>query len=336
MPFGQLVDEAELAVVVARADPVEHRARAPRRRAARRRASATSSVELEAAAARRRARRRPRRSSSCHSMTSRGTLAVEAQHLVAGREPGRARPANRARRRRRGGRTWPVQAIGGPPRRRSRAVRDGERDVADDRRAGAARRAAGLLRRRRDGDQGAGVDGAQLRAARVLLPRDRPQPARRRALRAPGRGVRRRHRRGARRAADHAVGPRLGARGGRRGPRRGSYVVDSVCPLVTKVHHEVQGARRQGLPHRLRRPRGPRGGGRHDGRRARRDQPGRVGRRGRRAARRSTSPSRCSPRRRCRTATGAASPSPSASASPTCGRPGAATCASRPPTASRR
>ena len=65
---------------------------------------------------------------------------------------------------------------------------------------------------------------------------------------------------------------------------RGSYVVDSVCPLVTKVHHEVRGARRQGLPHRVRRPRGPRGGGRHDGRRPGGDQPGRVGRRGRRAA----------------------------------------------------
>ena len=38
------------------------------------------------------------------------------------------------------------------------------------------------------------------------------------------------------------------------------------------------------------------------------DQPGRVGRRGRRPARRSTSRSRCSPRRRCRTATGRTSP----------------------------
>src|SRR5207244_3528661 len=41
---------------------------------------------------------------------------------------------------------------------------------------GGRTRAAGatprLLRRCRDGDQGAGVDGARLRAARVLLPRD--------------------------------------------------------------------------------------------------------------------------------------------------------------------
>ena len=46
-----------------------------------------------------------------------------------------------------------------------------------------------------------------------------------------------------------------------------AYVVDAVCPLVTKVHHEVKVRARQGLPDRLRRPRGPRGGGWHDGRR---------------------------------------------------------------------
>src|SRR6478672_10172848 len=48
--------------------------------------------------------------------------------------------------------------------------------------AGIAGRAAGILRRRGDGDQGTRLDGASLRAARLLLPRDRPQPARRRAL----------------------------------------------------------------------------------------------------------------------------------------------------------
>ena len=67
--------------------------------------------------------------------------------------------------------------------------------------------------------------------------------------------------------------------------QRGTYVVDAVCPLVTKVHHEVRGAGREGLPHRVRRPRRPRGGRRHDGRRARRDDPRRVGRRRRGAAR---------------------------------------------------
>ena len=41
--------------------------------------------------------------------------------------------------------------------------------------------------------------------------------------------------------AAHALGPRVGARGGRRGARpAAAYVVDAVCPLVTKVHHEVK------------------------------------------------------------------------------------------------
>ena len=50
-------------------------------------------------------------------------------------------------------------------------------------------------------------------------------------------------------------------------------VVNAVCPLVTKVHHElkVQGPRR--LHGALRRPRGPRGGHRHDGRRSRLGRP---------------------------------------------------------------
>ena len=74
--------------------------------------------------------------------------------------------------------------------------------VGDDAgRRRAARRSPGLLRRRGDGHQGAGVDGPGLRAAGVLLPRDRPQPARRRPVPRPRRGLRRRHRRGARRAA---------------------------------------------------------------------------------------------------------------------------------------
>src|SRR5258708_1981052 len=51
------------------------------------------------------------------------------------------------------------------------------------RRTSAPGATARLLRRRRDGDQGVGVDGPCLRAARVLLPRDRPQPARRRRTR---------------------------------------------------------------------------------------------------------------------------------------------------------
>ena len=72
-----------------------------------------------------------------------------------------------------------------------------------------------------------------------------------------------------------------------------------------------QGAGRQGLPHRLRRPRGPRGGGRHHGGRPRRHRPGRVGRRRRRPARRpATSPSPCWPRPRCRHRDWAGVPTP--------------------------
>ena len=82
----------------------------------------------------------------------------------------------------------------------------------------AARVAPGVLRRRRDGDQGAGVDGALIRAAGVLLPRDRPQPAGGAAVR----GLRAwcsstRSRDVPDGTADHAVRPRLRARGRRRG-----------------------------------------------------------------------------------------------------------------------
>ena len=55
---------------------------------------------------------------------------------------------------------------------------------------------------------------------------------------------------------------------------RGGYVVDAVCPLVTKVHHEVKTRAAQGLPDRVRRPRGSRGGGGDDGRRPRGHSPG--------------------------------------------------------------
>ena len=139
-------------------------------------------------------------------------------------------------------------------------------------RSGAARRAPRLLRRRRDGDQGAGVDGAGVRAARVLLPRDRPQPARRRALRArwawcssttsptcpPGAPIM---------LSAHGSAPEVVAAARATGQLRRRLGV----PARHQGPPRGQGARRQGLPHRLRRPRGPRGGRRHDGRRARRD-----------------------------------------------------------------
>ena len=109
------------------------------------------------------------------------------------------------------------------------------------RRPGAPGRAARVLRRCRDGHQGVGMDGPRLRAARLLLPRDRPQPARRRPLPLP------------RAWCSSTTSPRCPpvgpscCRRTARHPRwssaarqRGSVVVDAVCPLVTKVHHEVR------------------------------------------------------------------------------------------------
>ncbi len=128
-----------------------------------------------------------------------------------------------------------------PTRIRARLPPGDPRCLTDGRRSGAPRRATRLLRRGRDGHQGAGVDGAGLRSARVLLPRDRPQQGGRRPIRSPRRRLRRRHRRGAGRRARSCCRPTV------RRPRwsaaaraKGGYVVDSVCPLVTKVHHEVK------------------------------------------------------------------------------------------------
>src|SRR5438128_3074596 len=57
---------------------------------------------------------------------------------------------------------------------------------------GPPRPTARLLRGRGDGDQGPLLDGAGVRAARVLLPRDRAQPAGGRPVPRPRCGVRRR------------------------------------------------------------------------------------------------------------------------------------------------
>ena len=62
------------------------------------------------------------------------------------------------------------------------------------------------------------------------------------------------------------------------------FVVNAVCPLVTKVHHEAKVRARQGLHDPLRRPRGPRRGHRHARGGARRDPPGRARGRPRRGA----------------------------------------------------
>ena len=91
---------------------------------------------------------------------------------------------------------------------------------------------------------------------------------------------------------------------------RVSYVVDSVCPLVTKVHHEVKV--RAGKGYRIV----------YVGHEGHEEAVGTMAvapdsisrvetdRRGRRAARRSMLPSPCWPRPRCRTATGKAWPMP--------------------------
>ncbi len=202
---------------------------------------------------------------------------------------------------------------------------------------GAARRTAGLLCGRRDGHQGAGVDGPVVPRAGVLLPRDRAQPAGRASGSSgsawcssttsptcpPG-------------MPDHAVGARVTTRG-RRG-RSGARVLRRRfgVPARHQGPPRGQGPRRQGVPDHLRRPRGPRGSGRHDGGRSRLDRSCRS--RSTRSTRSPTSTGRspCSPRPRCRTATGRVSPSPSSSDSPTCGRRGAATSASPPRTGRRR
>ena len=121
-----------------------------------------------------------------------------------------------------------------------------------------------------------------LRAAGLLLPRDRPQQDRRPALRGAGRRVRRRHRRCAAGSpimlSAHGSAPEVVAAARARGQLRRRLGVSAGHQGAPRG----EGACRQGLPHRLRRPRGSRGGRRHDGGRARRDQSRRERRRGRR------------------------------------------------------
>ena len=117
---------------------------------------------------------------------------------------------------------------------------------------------------------------------------------------------------------------------------RGSYVVDSVCPLVTKVHHEVKV--RAGKGYRIVYV-GHEGHEEAIGTMAvapdaidRVESVAEVDAAGPRPSNRW----RCSPRPRCRTATGRASPSGCKERFPEVWTPGAATCASPRPTARRR
>ena len=109
------------------------------------------------------------------------------------------------------------------------------------RRACAPRPAAGLLRGRGDGDQGPVLDGPGVRAAGVLLPRDRAQPARRRPL------PRARAWCSSTTSTRCPTARRSCCRPTARPPRwsvaardRDRFVVNAVCPLVTKVHHEAK------------------------------------------------------------------------------------------------
>ena len=194
--------------------------------------------------------------------------------------------------------------VGGPLARRE----PGQYPAWRGRRSGAARRPAWVLRRRRDGDQGARLDGPGLRAAGVLLPRDRPQPAGGRAVPRPGRDLRRRHRRGARPARRSCCRPTARRPRWSPAPRAdGGYVVDAVCPLVTKVHHEVKvragkGYRSSTSATTATRRRSARSPSRPS------DPPGRVDRRDRRAAASSTGPVALLAQTTLATATGRASP----------------------------
>ncbi len=74
-----------------------------------------------------------------------------------------------------------------------------------------------------------------------------------------------------------------GSAPGRRRRRAGAGQLRRRLGVPARHQGPPRGPRslREGLPHRVRRPRGPRGSRRHDGGRPRCDQPGRVGRRGR-------------------------------------------------------
>jgi 4-hydroxy-3-methylbut-2-enyl diphosphate reductase len=105
---------------------------------------------------------------------------------------------------------------------------------------------------------------------------------------------------------------------------RGSYMVDAVCPLVTKVHHEVKV--RAGKGYRIVYVG-------HDGHE---EAVGTMAVAPDAISRRSSSLSPCSPRRRCRTGTGRTCSMPPETGSRSSGCRGGAISASPPPTGNRR
>ncbi len=118
------------------------------------------------------------------------------------------------------------------------------------------------------------MDGPRLRAAGLLLSRDRPQPSRRRPIPGPGGDLRRRRGRGPRRRASHALGPRLGSRGRRRRPPVRPRGRRRRVPARDQGPPRAEGPGRQGLHRPLCGPRRSRGGRRHHGRGPRRRPPG--------------------------------------------------------------
>ena len=101
-------------------------------------------------------------------------------------------------------------------------------------------------------------------------PPDRAQPPRGGGPRGAGRRLRARARRGPRRGHGGLLRPRRGPGGAGRGDAdRDLQVIDATCPLVAKVHHEVQPLPGSRLPGRAHRPRRPRRDRRHPRRRPR-------------------------------------------------------------------
>ncbi len=236
MPWRQLVDEAERAVVVAGADPVEHGdcdARRPSGSPAR---FSHDDATLEPAAPDLELDVRARRRAAGSGCTSRGDLAVDAEQLVAGGQPGaRGRRAGRDRDDA-GGRTSAVGVYGvtgpGPSLRVPAARWPSTRCCSPSRGASApasrwrSRRSRGWCApssRPCTATTRSSTTGSWSTASASLgvvfvddvdeVPGGRPLML-----------------------SAHGSAPEVVAAA----RARGRFVVNAVCPLVTKVHHEAK------------------------------------------------------------------------------------------------
>ena len=162
------------------------------------------------------------------------------------------------------------------------------------RQAGAAGQATRLLRRRRPGRADGRARARPLRRAGLRAQADRAQPACRASRsRSAARSSSRRTTRCPRARSWCSRPTASRRRSTSRPPARSLRTIDATCPLVTKVHHEVAPLRQGRLRHPADRPRGPRGGRRHQ-------------RRGARSTSRSSTGPRMSPTSRCATRAGRA------------------------------